>query len=95
MRHTVNLLSPPTAMPAKPSSQPLITSPLPRTKEKGLPEVLASNCFPLVSLPMYLWRSNQHMKKDHHSHITVCLPHAQTLAGFGNGAVANLDVLDD
>jgi len=49
-----SFLSPPTAMPFNPWSQPLMTSPRPRTKENGEPAVLESNCFPLVNLPMYL-----------------------------------------
>lgn len=46
--------SPPTAIPTTPTSQPLMTSPLPKPKLNGLPEVFLSKTEPFFNLPIYL-----------------------------------------
>ena len=51
---TTILRSPPTLMPSRPMSQPLMTSPAPSLKEKGLPDLLLSKTLPSSSLPIYL-----------------------------------------
>lgn len=83
-----NFLSPPTAIPFKPWSQPLMTSPRPRTKVNGDPAVLESNCFPLVNLPMYLAVS---LLLD--EAMTMDIPHGESLAWLGDGSGTGFDVL--
>jgi hypothetical protein len=89
-----SFLSPPTAIPFKPWSQPLITSPRPRTKENGAPAVLESNCFPLVNLPMYLdisMISETILEEVKGKSLNV--PHRESLAWLGDGSSTGLDVL--
>ena len=50
----ITLLSPPTAIPVTPKSNPLIHSPLPNLKLNGFPEVFLSKTLPFFNLPIYL-----------------------------------------
>lgn len=68
-----------------------MTSPLPSTKLKGLPAVLASNCLPFSNLPMYLTQASVPAFQRHSQDS----PHAQSLAGPGNGSISDFDILNN